>query len=326
MNGSDKPVVVALSENLRGPDADAVQAVSPRVKIAWVSPAGEPRDDVSQAEVLFRGGGMMPPGLRRLLPLMPHLRWVHTMGAGVDGDLTPQIVGSDVLLSRTRGLHCVPVSEWVLMQILAVSKRLPELVRAQERHEWKKVDVPVSLVGRTIGIVGYGEIGGCVNARARGFGFRVVATRRHPRPAPELDALYPPDQLDRLLAESDYVVLLTPLTPETRGLIGATQLRQMKSTAWLINVARGEVVQEEALIEALREGWIAGAALDVFAREPLPPDSPLWSLPNVLITPHSGGVSFPRYHQEIMAQFVDNLGRYVRGEPLKNLVDKQAGY
>ncbi len=326
MNESDRPIVVALSENLRGPDAEAVQAVSPRVKIAWVSPAGEPRDDVSEAQVLFRGGGMMPRGLRRLLPQMPHLRWIHTMGAGVDGDLTPEVVQSDVLLSRTRGLHCIPVSEWVLMQILAVSKRLPELVLAQERHEWKKVEVPVSLVGRTIGIVGYGEIGHCVNARARGFGFRVIGTRRHPRPTPELDAVYPADQLDRLLAEADYVVVLTPLTAETRGLIGAAQLRQMKPTAWLINVARGEVVDEAALIEALRGGRIAGAALDVFAQEPLPPDSPLWSLPNVLITPHSGGVSFPRFHQEIMAQFVDNLGRYVRGEPLANLVDKQAGY
>jgi phosphoglycerate dehydrogenase-like enzyme len=323
---SDKLVVVVLSETLRGPDAEAVAAVSPRVRIAFVSPSGEPRDDVADAEVFFRGGGMMPPGLKRLLPQMPHLRWIHTLGAGVDGDLTPEVVNSDILVSRTRGLHCIPVSEWVLMQILAVSKRLPELVRAQEKHEWTKLEVPVSLIGRTIGIVGYGEIGQCVTARARGFGFRVVGTRRHARPAPELDDFYPLDQLDRLLAESDYVVILAPLTRETRGMIGAAQLGAMKPSAWLVNVARGPVVEEAALVEALRAGTIAGAALDVFAQEPLPPDNPLWSLPNVLITPHSSGVNFPRFHKETMAQFIDNLGRYVRGEPLASLVDKQAGY
>jgi phosphoglycerate dehydrogenase-like enzyme len=326
VNQSDKPVVVVLSESLRGADADAVAAVSPRVRVAFVSPSGEPRDDVADAEVAFRGGGLMPPGLRRLLPRMPRLRWIHTLGAGVDGDLTPEVVASDVEVSRTRGLHCIPVSEWVLMQILAVSKRLPELVRAQEQHEWTKLEVPVSLIGRTIGIVGYGEIGQCVTARARGFGFRVVGTRRHARPAPELDAFYPLEQLDHLLAESDYVVILAPLTRESRGMIGAAQLGAMKPTAWLINVARGPVVQEAALVEALRAGTIAGAALDVFDQEPLPADNPLWSLPNVLITPHSSGVNFPRFHQETMAQFVDNLGRYVRGEPLANLVDKQAGY
>src|SRR4051794_2442519 len=150
------------------------------------------------------------------------------MGAGMDGDLTPEIKGSDILLSRTRGLHCISVSEWVLMQILAVSKRLPELVLAQARHEWSKVEVPASLIGRTIGIVGYGEIGQAVAARAKGFGFRLIATRRRPQPTAELDALYPADQLDRLLGESDYVVILTPLTPETRGLIGAAQLQAMK--------------------------------------------------------------------------------------------------
>jgi phosphoglycerate dehydrogenase-like enzyme len=323
---AEKPVVVVLSDTLRGREADAVAAVSPRVRIAFVTPAGEPRDDVTDAEVVFRGGALMPPGVRRLLPSMPNLRWIHAMGAGVDGDLTPDVVNSDVVVTRTRGLHDVPVSEWVLMQILVVSKRLPELVLQHQAHVWRNLDVPVSLVGRTIGIVGYGEIGQAVARRARGFGFRVVGTRRHPQPAEELDALYPPEELERLLGESDYVVVLTPLTPETRGLIGAPQLRAMRPTAWLINVARGAIVQEDALLQALREGWIAGAALDVFAREPLPEDSPLWTAPNLLITPHNSGVAYPDFAEETLAQFVDNLGRYVRGEPLRNQVDKTAGY
>jgi phosphoglycerate dehydrogenase-like enzyme len=235
-------------------------------------------------------------------------------------------VNSNIVVTRTRGLHNLPVSEWVMLQLLAVTKRLPELVVAQHEGKWRPVEIPVTIQGRTMGIVGYGEIGQTLAVRARAFGLRVVGTRRHPQPAAELDALYPPDELDRLLAESDYVVILTPLTPETRGLIGAAQLRQMKPEAWLINVARGEVVQEEALLQALRDGSIAGAALDVFAQEPLPPDSPLWKLPNVLITPHSGGVRHPSFSGAALDQFLDNLERYSRGEPLRNQVDKIAGY
>jgi phosphoglycerate dehydrogenase-like enzyme len=322
----DEPIVVVVAESLRGPQAEQVAAVSPRVRLAYVSPSGEARDDVSDAEVVYRGFGLMPPGLRRLLPAMPKLRWIHVMGAGVDGDLTPQVVSSDIVVTRTRGLHHLPVSEWVMLQVLAVTKRLPELVIAQHEGKWRPVEVPVTIEGRTLGIVGYGEIGQTLAVRARAFGLRVVGTRRHPAPAAELDALYPPNELDKLLAESDYVVILTPLTPETRGLIGEAQLRRMKPDTWLVNVARGEVVHEEALVRALRENWIAGAALDVFHQEPLPPDSPLWKLPNVLITPHNGGVRHPNFSGEALKQFVDNLGRYVRGEPLRNQVDKMAGY
>ncbi|HLH24533.1 MAG TPA: D-2-hydroxyacid dehydrogenase [Chloroflexota bacterium] len=322
----DKPIVVALAEGMRGPQADKVAAVSPRVRIAYVSNSGEPRDDVSNAEVIYRGFGLMPPGLRRLLPSMPKLRWIHVMGAGVDGDLAPQVVNGDVVVTRTRGLHNLPVSEWVMLQVLAVTKRLPELVLAQHEGKWDPVEVPVTIEGRTMGIVGYGEIGQTLAVRARAFGLRLVGTRRHPAPAPELDALYPSNELDRLLEQSDYVVILTPLTPETRGLIGEPQLRRMKAAAWLVNVARGEVVDEGALVRALRERWIAGAALDVFRQEPLPPDNPLWKLPNVLITPHNGGVRHPNFSDAALNQFLDNLGRYVRGEPLKNQVDKTAGY
>jgi phosphoglycerate dehydrogenase-like enzyme len=138
--------------------------------------------------------------------------------------------------------------------------------------------------------------------------------------------VYPREELGRLLSESDYVVILTPLTRETRGMIDAAALRQMKPTAWLVNVARGEIVDEPALLRALREGWIAGAALDVFGDEPLPPDSPWWKAPKVLITPHNGGVRDPAFGRRGFEQFVANLGRYVRGEPLHNQVDKAAGY
>src|SRR5919199_1951554 len=192
--GMDEPIVVALAESLRGPDGERVAAVSPRVRVAYVSASGEPRDDVSDAEVIYRGFGLMPPGLRRLLPLMPNLRWIHVMGAGVDGDLTPQVVSGDIMVTRTRGLHNLPVSERVMLQVLAVTKRLPELVIAQHEDQWRPVEVPVTIQGRTMGIVGYGEIGQTVAVRARAFGLRIVGTRRHPQPAAELDTLYPPHE------------------------------------------------------------------------------------------------------------------------------------
>ncbi|HLI25674.1 MAG TPA: D-2-hydroxyacid dehydrogenase [Chloroflexota bacterium] len=322
----DQPVGVLLSEDYRGGEAERIAAVSPRVRLVWVGGDGEPQGDLSSVEVVFRAGPFLPAQLRRLLPRLPRLRWIHTMSAGVDAELVPEIVDSPVLVTRTRGLHHIPVSEWVLMQILAVSKRLPEFVRAQDARRWQPLDVPASLEGRTLGIVGYGEIGQAIARRARGFGFRLVGLRRRPQPAPELDALYGPDGLERLLAEADYVVVVTPLTPATRGLIGAPQLRAMRPTAWLINVGRGPVVDEAALLQALREGWIAGAALDVFDQEPLPADHPLWGFPNVLLTPHNSGVRPHQFRAEIVDQFVANLRRYLAGEPLQHQVDKAAGY
>ncbi|MBX5491193.1 MAG: D-2-hydroxyacid dehydrogenase [Chloroflexi bacterium] len=321
-----QPVVVLLSEVFRGPEAERITAVSPRVRLVWVDRNGEPQDDPAAVEVVFRAGALSPAVLQRLLPRLPRLRWIHTMSAGVDAELVPEIVNSPVIVTRTRGLHHIPVSEWVLMQILAVSKRLPEFVRAQAEHRWLPLDVPASLEGRTIGIVGYGEIGQAVARRARGFGFRLVGVRRRPQPAPELDALYGLEGLPQLLGESDYVVVATPLTPETRGLIGAVQLRAMRPTAWLVNVGRGPVVDEAALLQALGEGWIAGAALDVFDQEPLPPEHPLWGLPNVLITPHNSGVRPNQFRAEVLTQFVTNLRRYLAGEPLLNQIDKVAGY
>jgi phosphoglycerate dehydrogenase-like enzyme len=318
--------MVALVETLQGPRADQVAAVSPRVRLTWVRPDGSTdHADLAEAEVVYRGGGLTIAGLQRLLPRLPRLRWVQVESAGVDGDLTPALRERDVLVTRTRGAHDTPVSEWVLLQLLAVTKRLPELVRQQAAHRWQPLDVPLTVAGRTLGIVGYGEIGQALAQRARPLGLRIVGLRRHSRPAPELDAVYGSEGLGTLLAESDYVVLLTPLTPETRGLIGAAALRQMKPTAWLINVARGEIVDGPALLQALREGWIAGAALDVIAGEPLPADSPWWDLPNVLLTPHNGGNKNPDA-AGAFDQIVANLGRYVRGEPMLNQVDRAAGY
>ncbi len=208
--------------------------------------------------------------------------------------------------------------------MLAVVKRLPEFFAQQGERRWHKLGLR-ELRGLTVGIIGLGDIGGEIARLCRAFGMRVLGLRRHPRPYEHADEVLGPDRLHDLLAHSDFVVITCPLTEETRGLIGRAELAAMNPDAWLINVARGAIVDEEALLEALRERKIGGACLDVFTEEPLPEDSPFWDLPNVIITPHNSWSS-PHIQEREVDLFLDNLRRYVAGEPLLNVVDKQVGY
>ncbi len=257
------------------------------------------------------------------------LRWVHSPAAGVGAMLFPAMQASPVLMTNSRGMSAVPVAEHALMLMLASARRLPEAIRAQDARRWicgELAGLP-SLRGRTLAIVGLGAIG-CELARiAAGLGMIVIGTRREaddPLPAGVAEA-FGPDALPAVLARADFVVLAAPLTSGTRRMIGAAELRQMKPTAWLVNVARGRLIDEAALIEALTRGQIAGAALDVVEHEPLDPSSPLWGLPNVLITPHAAGFR-EDYWEEATRLFAGNLERYLRGEEMTNIVDKLAGY
>jgi phosphoglycerate dehydrogenase-like enzyme len=207
------------------------------------------------------------------------------------------------------------------------AKKAPLCFQMQQKHEWKRF-MPSVLRSKTVGIVGLGSIGREVARLSRAFGMRVVATRRSVRKARRAgyaDLLLPSGQLKQLLSESDYVVIATPLTPETTGLIGEAELRAMKPTACLINIARGGIVDEEALIRALKEKWIAGAGLDVTAREPLPADSPLWELDNVILSPHIAG-GMEDYVMQATELFCDNLRRYLDGRKLRNVINKKKGY
>jgi phosphoglycerate dehydrogenase-like enzyme len=208
-----------------------------------------------------------------------------------------------------------------------LAKKAPQYMRSQARHEWSRF-MPRELYGATVGIVGIGHIGAEVGRLAKAFGCRVIATKRSAvaiETTEFADEILPASELPRVLAESDYVVLSMPLTPETRGMIGEKELRSMKPTAALVNIARGPVVDEQALIRALNEGWIAGAALDVFDQEPLPADSPLWDMENVIVSPHiSGGTEI--YNFRAVDIFCDNLRRHLAGEPLLNVVDPDRGY
>nr|HID12223.1 D-2-hydroxyacid dehydrogenase [Anaerolineae bacterium] len=301
-----------------------VQALAPDMRILVT----RDRDEIESAldEIEIAAGGFP----RDLLPRARNLRWLQQWGAGADWLLRhPEAVELDFVLTNASGVHPIPISEHILAFLLAFARGFHRAMRAQARHEWFSYDQQkglFELVGKTMLLIGVGAIGERTARVATALGMRVLGVRRNPeRDAPGVEAMFGPDQLLYLLPEADFVVLTVPLTRETQGMIGERELRAMKPTAYLVNIGRGGTIQESALIRALRERWIAGAGLDVFETEPLPDDSPLWDMDNVIITAHYAG-STPRYHERAMAIFLDNLRRYRAGEPLRNVVDKRLGY
>jgi phosphoglycerate dehydrogenase-like enzyme len=328
------------------PDGDALtsrlQAVDARVRVRqapdelrrWLSgaPDGDAAwrvrveqqaaDYLDRAEVLV-GAARLP---REALDRAVRLRWVQVMGAGVE-NLTLDDYRR-LTLTNASGAAAVPMAEYAISLMLLFAKGFPHLIRRQLAGEWDSQARPFEIAGATCGIIGLGAVGREVARLSRALGMHVVATRRSIT-APTADALgcavLPSAELPALLERSDYVVVTVPLTTETRGLVGARELAMMKPAAVLINLARGPVIDERALIVALQAGEIAGAGLDVFEREPLPADSPLWNMANVVITPHYSYDS-PQYHERRLDLFCDNLRRYLAGAPLRNVVDVDHGY
>ena len=274
------------------------------------------------ADVLLNAG---PEGnlLQTTFPFATRVQWVHTLSAGVDKVLFPELNESHVPLTNGRGAFKDGLAEFALASMLFFAKDLRRLVRNQEAGRWQQFDV-VFLRGQTLGIVGYGEIGRESARLARELGMKVVATSR--RGANMGDAqVYPLEQLREMLAVCDYVLIATPLTPETRGMIGEAELRAMKNSAVIINVGRGPVIVETALVEALEGRLIRGAALDVFDEEPLPEGHAFYRLDNVLLSPHSADHTVG-WEELAMQIFIANFERFRNGQPLTNVVDKKAGY
>ena len=261
------------------------------------------------------------------LNLFPRLRWLQQTFAGVDWlENRPDVAQSDIVLTNASGVAAITIAEHILTLMFSLARSVYRFADAQRDHEWHSRVRMNELDGSTVGIVGLGAIGEKMAEKARGLNMRVIGLRRDPtKRSKYVDRMLGPDGLSELLASSDWVVMTTALTPETRGLIGESELGQMKDTAYLINIARGELVQEDFLIRALQEGRIAGAGLDVFEREPLPADSPLWDMTNVVITSHHSGSS-PYYADRTTTLIVDNLQRYTAGQPIKNVIDKALGY
>ena len=263
----------------------------------------------------------------RIVHQGPSVQWLHTASAGLDHVLTPDVRAKVGLTVTDSGpAFEIAISEFVLAWMLLVARGLPALMANQREHKWQSVP-QFELHGKTVGIVGLGPIGRGTALRAKAFGMKTLGLRRSPASVEGVDELLTgPEGLSYLLAQSDFVIVAAALTGETQALIGSEQLARMKTTAWLINIARGGLVDELALVSALQTGQIAGACLDVFAQEPLPAGSPLWDLPNVHIAPHNSPGWDPNLHARQKAIFLDNLGRFVRGEPLENVVDIMRGY
>ena len=263
---------------------------------------------------------------------LPRLRWVHSPAAGVGGMLGPELVASPVVLTSARGVRARAIAEHVLGVTIALARQLPLVIRRQAAHEWALDEIETSgrvirLEARRMAIVGLGSIGLEVARVAAPFGMRVSAVRRRvnlPLP-PLVEEVLPPERLLDLLARSDVVVLSAPLTADTHHLIGARALDRIKRGALLVNVGRGKLLDDDAVVAALEDGRLGGAALDVFTKEPLDPDSPYWNLPNVIVTPHVAG-SMEDYWTPLVALFAENLRRFEAGQQLLNVVDKSAGY
>ena len=278
----------------------------------------------SEAEVLLSCSAGRDV-LRSLFRAAPRLRWMHVLSAGVDNVLFPELVDGPVPLTNGRGAFSATLSEWVIAAVLFFAKDLRRLLRDQAARRWDPFDVE-AVQGRTLGIVGYGDIGRAIAERLRGLGMEVLGVRRRAAAPDALGTtIVGAGQLAQVLSRSDYVVVAAPLTPETRGLIGPAAFEAMKPTAVFINVGRGPVVDEAALVDALRAGRIRGAALDVFEHEPLPPDSPFYALENVLLSPHCADHT-AGWREVSMRLFLENLARFRAGEPLRNVVDKRRGY
>jgi phosphoglycerate dehydrogenase-like enzyme len=285
-------------------------------------------EDLREAEILFTIS-LRP----EQLAMARKLRWVYAATAAVHQFLFPEMVASDVVLTNAREVHGPVVAEHVMALLFALAKKIPQAVRLQQKGMWGQDDIwnygprPRELAGATLGLIGLGSIGRAVARMAAALGMKVIAVREHAdreKPA-DVAAVFPPAAIDDLLGQSDYVVMAAPLTSATRGMMNAERLRAMKREGYLVNVGRGLQVNEEALADALRQHRIAGAALDVFAQEPLPPDSPLWGLDNLLITPHTGSLTEKLWERHY-ALFSDNLRRFLAGESLLFMVDKRKGY
>ena len=274
-----------------------------------------------------------PP--RDTLSLAPNLRWVALPSAGADGALRAGLVRPEgkPIVTTASGVHAIPISEHVLSVMLLWTHHWPKLLELQREKEWppfnRRSEMTVhELYGATLGVIGLGAIGRRVAQLGRAFGMRILATRYSARSGdtdPDVDELLPAAQTPDLLRQADFVVIAAPGADQTRHLIGADELAVMKPGAFLVNIARGSIVDEEALIAALRAGRIAGAGLDVFATEPLPPESPLWEMPNVIISPHNSGMTV-NYSRRFTDILLDNLARFRAGTPMRNVVRAERGY
>jgi phosphoglycerate dehydrogenase-like enzyme len=325
------PRAIAISPILTGRDAfgsmrEQILEAAPGTRLIPVSADGIADEPLDEVEVLLRGWSLGGEPLDRLVGRAPKLRWIHSVSVGVESVLTPCTLVRGLTVTNGRGVFDQPIAEYVMTMILSICRGLPQLLELARERTWQPIEAQ-EMAQMTIGLVGLGGIGCEVAKLARPFGSRIVAIRRRPAvgPVEGVELLGGMDALPELLAVSDFVVLAVPLTIETDALIDDAALSAIKPGAWVINVARGGLIDEGALLRALRSGPLGGAVLDTFRQEPLPETSPYYRLSNCIVTPHtswSSGAVLGRTFDV----FCDNLRRYRAGEPLRHVVDPTAGY
>ncbi len=311
---------ILVLNNLADRHKDAIAAVMPGITVT-VTDLAHAGEYIAATDILVGWGWM---DIRPLIPAAPRLKWVHALSAGVENLICPEIQASDIILTNSKGIHGIPVSEHVFALMLAFTRGLNLLVRRQLDKTWDRVPTD-EIHEKTIGIVGLGSIGREIAKKAKGLGMEVVATKQEMTTEIFVDKLYQPDQLHEMLAVADFVVVALPLTEKTTGLFTMEEFKAMKPTAYFFNIARGAIVREPDLVMALQLGVIKGAGLDVFEHEPLPADSPLWAMENVIATPHLAAIS-PYYLDRAVKLFADNLTRYAQNREMFNIIDKAKGY
>jgi phosphoglycerate dehydrogenase-like enzyme len=308
----DEPQLVILAKKLAG-----LRIVTGNSAEAFAGVAAD-------ASVLCNWSGSLEL-FRKVFAMCPNLRWVHSRSVGLERTLFPELSGSSVPLTNGSGVFSPSLGEFTLGAILYFAKDFRRLVRNQMAGKWDIFDVTMA-EGKTVGIVGYGDIGRAIAMRVRPLGMKVLALKRNTAYVdPMVDHVFGPEQRAEMISRSDYIVVTAPLTAETRGMIGDAEFAAMKPTAVVINVGRGPIIDERALVRALSERRIKGAALDVFDHEPLPPGHPFFKLENVLLSPHCADHT-PDWLDNAMEFFIEQFERYSKGQPLLNIVDKKLGY
>ena len=296
-----------------------MQPKFPGVSFHAFTNQGEIGDIIDKTDILVAHGTAVS---EQLIRKASKLRWIQTLGTGVDSFLKLQSLKKDVLITSARGIHGPQMSEMAVLLMLALNRNFPHIVRNQDRRIWERWPAKL-LYQKKVGILGVGVIGEEIAHKCKAFGMTVLGIDIVKRKVEAVDHFYGPEELLRVIPEVDYFVVVAPSTPQTQKLVGAKVLSSMKPTSFLINIARGAIIDEEALIDALRAGRIAGAALDVFCEEPLPTDHPFWGMHNVIITPHIGGLS-DIYVEQVLSILEENLRRFLKGEKQKliNFVER----
>jgi phosphoglycerate dehydrogenase-like enzyme len=295
-----------------------IRSAVPAADVRYFDTQDELEAEIELADIV--GGPVSPAALARARKL----KWVQSWLAGTNRQLYPEMIASPVVLTSVAGNGAISMAEHAVMLMLMLARDTRRWLKNQEERKWERWFHP-ELTGQTCGIIGLGYSGQDLALKLKAFHMRTIGIRRTPRPTPNVDEVFPRERLHDLLAQSDFVVVTAPRTPETRGMLGEAEFRAMKPSAFYVCYSRGGIADDAALLRALNEGWIAGAGLDAHTQEPLPPDSPFWTAPNTIITPHNSATS-PMSRERRIEIFIENLGYFMAGQPLRSVVNKEAGY